>query len=143
MAAALAVLGGLGLPACTSPRNALGDATGRCYEALPVARAALHGAGRFAGARYLTVDALTRSLSEMHPRVVDVPARPASGRSAVCVVAYAGRFDASRVERGWAVDARTGRFALVVVAAPSGRLLATLVLETVPLRFGGLFAIGQ
>ncbi|MDA8291277.1 MAG: hypothetical protein M0Z33_06300 [Actinomycetota bacterium] len=137
------VAAGLGVAACTSPRNALGTSTARCYEALPVGRGALRGQGRFTGVRYVTIGSLARSLQEMRPRVVDLPTRVLHDRASVCVVAYSGHFTTARVERGWPVDAPSGRYALVVVRVPEDRLVATLVLDKVPLRFSRLFAVGR
>lgn len=132
-----------GVAGCTSPRNALGTSTGRCYVALPVARAALRAKGRFTGVRYVTLGAFARALEAMRPPVVDVPRRASRSRAAVCVVAYRGRFAAADVERGWAVDSPTGRYALVAVRVPQERLVATVVLEKAPIRFSRLFAVGR
>jgi len=139
--AALVVTVAVALGGCTSPRNALGTSTSRCYRALPVARDAVHDEGRFAGVRYLTIAALAHALASTRPSVVDVPVHDERSGAAVCVVAYFGRFSASSVERGWTVDARTGRLALVVVRARDERLVATVVLERAPLRFRRLFAV--
>lgn len=126
------------LAGCTSPRNALGTPTGRCFEVLPQAKQALRGAGRLTGVRYTTVTDLAAVLDRLRPQIVDIPSAAARSRAAVCVVAYAGRFDAGRTARGWRADKRSGRLALVVLGTVHRRVLA-IVLVPLPLERLALF----
>ena len=50
------------LAGCTTARNALGPAESPCFQALPVAHAAVNDTGHFSGVRYLTATQLTSAL---------------------------------------------------------------------------------
>lgn len=136
--AGLVVAAGLLLGACTSPRNALGTPASRCFKVLPAARLAVHGKGHFTGVRYVTTADLVRSLHALHPALLGLPSGVAPLRTEVCLVAYTGHFAASTVVRDWPARTRSGRLALVVVRARDGRVLATIVLAKLPLRFSHL-----
>jgi len=51
----------------------------------------------------------------------------------VCLVAYTGNFTAATVQRP--AGSPTGHDAMVVLTTPNTRLLATVVLERLPLQF--------
>jgi hypothetical protein len=93
--------------------------------------------------RELGVGSFARALNALRPQLVDVPFHEARLTTTVCVVAYLGHFDSARVERGWQADARTGKFALVVVRETDDRVLATLVLAKVPLQFSHLYLLDR
>ena len=136
---ALVLCAGLLASGCTSPRNTLGTRESSCFKALPVARAAVHDRGRFAGVRYLTGDVLARALGALHPPERGVPHRTDSRHVGICVVAYAGHFDAAAVRDGRPAGARSGNLALVVVRARDERLLVTIVIEKAPVRLTRLY----
>lgn len=132
-AAAAVLLGAVVLGACTSPRNALGTQSSRCFQALPAARAAVHDKGRFVGVRYLSASALLRALRAHHPELVDVPRRLAAYRDGVCVVGYTGHYEADDLVRGSDAIAETGPLAVVVVRPDNHRVLASFVLVHPPI----------
>lgn len=128
---AVALVGGVLLGGCTSARNDLGTADSECYVAIPAATAAVHGAGRLAGVRLVTVSSL-----RLHSGVLYRAARDAPGprTASVCLVAFSGRFSAGQVTKP--VGDLTGHLAVVALGFPDKRLLATLLAGTAPLPFG-------
>jgi hypothetical protein len=125
------IVGGFLAGGCTAGRSELGTGSSPCYEALPEAVAAVHGAGSLKGVRLVSVSSLHR----FQTRLYDV-ARAASGPrvSHVCLVAFSGHFSAPRVEKP--VGRYRGTLAVVELAYPSHRLLATLLVARPPLPFG-------
>jgi hypothetical protein len=116
--------------ACTSGRNALGTSNSGCYVALPAATAAVGGQGHLHGARLVSVASLRRT-----PRLFTMAtSRPGLRVAQVCLVAFSGTFRADEVKmpRGRQV----GHLAVVVLEYPDNTLLGTIILKTVPLRFG-------
>ncbi len=127
LAAAVAVA--TGLTACTAVRDDLGTANGPCYIALPAATAAVHGEGRLDGVRLVSISSLDRS------RFLYRTATAARGRGRrVCLVAFRGSFAASRVTKPRGHP--SGKLAIVVLDYPENRLLGTVILRHVPVRFG-------
>lgn len=125
----VALVGALGLSACTALRNGLGTSNSPCYIALPAASAAVHGRGHLEGVRLVRVPSL-RSTRYLYAA--------AGGWSAdnrrVCLVEYKGQFRAAEVSkpRGH----RTGKLAVVVLGYPDDHLLGTVILHHVPVSFG-------
>ena len=125
------------LSACTSPRNALGPSESPCFRAIPVAHAAVNDTGRFAGVRYLSAKDLAAALkvaSSFKHRPLKIPPALARTKSAVCAVAYRGRFTESGVAMGWEPSGRPGVLAIVIVRVPSVAVIATIVTGKAPLR---------
>ena len=130
------------LAGCTSARNALGPAESPCFQALPVAHAAVNDTGHFSGVRYLTATQLTSALETVKKYTggrLAIPAALLHQTSAVCAVAYYGHYKSSRVANGWAPGKTTGSFAIVVVRVPKIEVLITTVTRRPPLRLTKLF----
>jgi len=130
---ALVCLGSFAVAGCTSARNALGTNSSPCFLALPVAEDAVHHRGTFAGVRLMTAKSLA---SRVH--FLDVlKARAGGTLSDVCVIEYRGKYRLDQVERplGKMPASGSGSYAIVVVSRSTNRLLATLVRETLPVRF--------
>lgn len=132
--AATAALGG-----CTSPRNTLGTTTSPCFRALAAATNAVHGEGHFNGVRSTTLGAIASAFERAKPSVVDVTVPVASPHTRVCVVAFRGNFETAKIASGWAVDAKRGTLAVVIVRLRDTKVLDTLVVAKPPLSFGRVF----
>lgn len=126
-----ALLGAVGLSACTAPRNTLGTNSSQCFQAVPVATDAVHDRGKLTGVRLLTSKDLDR---RPHFRAL-LEARAGTKVKTVCVVSFQGRFTLAQVDRpfGRTPPGGSGPDALVVVSVPANALLGTLVLSRVPL----------
>ncbi len=137
MVAALA-LGGTLAGGCTAGRSELGTGSSSCYEALPKAVSAVHGAGTLKGVSLVSVGTLRRFETRLYDAARAAPGpRPAK----VCLVAFSGFFTASRVDKP--IGRLHGTLAVVELGSPGSRLLATLIVSRPPLPFGhnhiGLF----
>lgn len=123
---AAAALGG-----CASARSELGTANSACYISLPQAVTAVHHRGHLYGVRLVSV----ASLQHRAPLLYRA-ARRAPGKKVgqVCLVAFTGTFKAKEVERP--LGRTAGHLAVVELAYPSKRLLATLLAHHPPLPFG-------
>ncbi|MHB1503905.1 MAG: hypothetical protein ACYCTL_07325 [Acidimicrobiales bacterium] len=131
----LVVVIGVTLAACTSARNTLGTSSSQCYQALPVAAGAVHRRGEFAGVRLVPPSVLAE---KSHERLRSVLAtRAGAGVGHVCAVAYRGSFKLDQVARPIAIPpvVGTGGYAVVVVSVPANRVLATFVLDHLPISF--------
>ena len=73
----------------------------------------------------------------MAPRLYGHLANDVPKGQAVCVVAYTGHFSAAMVSK--ALGRPAGTLAVVVVTTPANKLLGTLVLIKLPVRFQHLF----
>jgi hypothetical protein len=133
-----AVAATAGLCGCGTGRNLLGTNASPCFVALPTAKRAVHGRGSLAGVRLVDTARLTgaggRSLRDL---LGMLPTRPPRD---ICVVAYAGRFTLSQVERpaGLAPPSGVGRYAIVFVGASKSELLGTFVVLHEPVSFARL-----
>jgi len=127
-----------GSGACGAGRNILGTNTGPCFLALPVAKRAVEGHGKLAGVRLIDIPSLTSVPGDRAVRaLLDQIAVPLPRD--VCLVAYAGSFTLSRVEQPTGLlppgPGGVGRYAIVVVTAPTSVLLGTFVVQRLPLDF--------
>lgn len=128
--AALAVLIVAVLAAgCTSARSNLGTSDSSCYLALPSAVKAVGSHARLIGVHLFTLGKLKREA----PRLQREFSPQLRSGEKVCVLAFSGQFTPSSVSKGRGLP--SGTVAVVVVATPSNRLLGTVVLRRVPLRF--------
>jgi hypothetical protein len=95
-----------------------------------LAASAVHHRGTLLGVRLATVSSL-RATRRVHL------AATSEGTSVrrVCLVAYSGHFDGSAVERPIGRH-RQGHLAIVVLEFPHVKLLGTVVIRHVPVRFG-------
>ena len=121
------------LAACSAARTGQGTTAESCYLALPTAAKAVGGHGHLAGVKKYTLSGLRGMAPRLYGRLADdVP----KGQD-VCVVAYTGHFSASMVSKPLGRPA--GKLAVVVVTTPGNKLLGTLVLTKIPVRFQHLF----
>lgn len=121
------------LGACTSPREALGTNASPCFQALPVAAAAVHHRGVLQGVRLIDAQRLGR-----HDQLRAVASmRAGHPVRSVCAFAYRGAYSLGQVERplGHQPPGNSAPYAVVLVATPQNTLLATFVLEHEPFRF--------
>jgi hypothetical protein len=115
---------------CTAARSGLGTSDSSCYQALPTASAAVGSQAKLLGVHLYTVGALRRLAPHL---VSDLKTTEPSGQQ-VCVVAFKGSFDQSRVKDGQ--GRASGKLAVVVATSPSNHLLGTVIFTRVPLNFG-------
>ena len=132
LAIALATLGLAGtlVAACSSARTDVGTSDESCFRAIPTASEAVGDQGHLAGVRKY-------SLSTLHglaPHLADRLADQVPVGQAVCLVAYSGRFEAGRVAKPLGLP--QGPLAVAVVTWPGDKLLGTLILDRIPVRFG-------
>ena len=135
-AAALAaglVLAASFLASCSSARTDLGTTDESCYLALPTAAKAVGGHGHLDGVRKFTFG----SLHGMTPRLYDALAKEVTKKQAVCLAGYTGHFTAAAVSKP--LGRSSGTLAVAVVTTPGNKLLGTLIIAKLPVRFQHLF----
>ena len=129
-----AVLAGLVLVAsllasCSAARTGLGTSDESCYLALPTAAKAVGGHGHLEGVRKYTLGGLRGVAPRLYRRLADdVPKK-----QSVCVAGYTGHFTASEVAKP--LGRPSGTLAVAVVTTPANKLLGTLILTKLPVRF--------
>jgi hypothetical protein len=131
-AAGVVVAGAL-CGACTSPRNALGTNASPCYQALPVAAAAVHHRGTLQGVRLVDVERLPEN-----DRLRAVLSKGGGSTiKTVCAFSYRGSYRLDQVQRplGRQPTGGSAPYAVVLVSMPHNALLATFVLAHQPFRF--------
>ena len=121
------------LAACSGARSGQGTSAESCYLALPTAAKAVGGHGHLAGVRKFTLS----GLHGVAPRLYDQLADEVPKGQAVCVVGYTGTFDSTMVAKP--LGRPTGTLAVVVLTTPANKLLGTLILTKLPVRFQHLF----
>lgn len=109
--------------ACGGPRNSLNTATSQCFRALPLARNTVNNRGKLVGVRSVLGTTLARDLPEAAPL----------GKQRLCVVAFRGPYGEAQVPR--ANPAGPGTYALVAVDRGGSTVLASFVVNDLPLRF--------
>jgi hypothetical protein len=117
------------LAACSSARVGLGTTDESCYLALPAASKAVGGHAHLEGVRKYSIN----SLKSVAPRLYDVMADQVPKNQAVCLAGYTGHFSADMVTKP--LGKPTGKLAVVVVTSPGNKVLGTLVLPKLPVRF--------
>jgi hypothetical protein len=127
--AVAAVLGASVFAGCTSARAGLGTTDESCYLALPTASKAVGGHGHLTGIRKYRVGDMKR----LAPHLYDYLADQAPRTQVICLAGYTGLFSKSMVEKP--VGRATGKLAVVVVTSPGNKVLATLILKKLPVRF--------
>jgi hypothetical protein len=132
LAATLVLLASL-LSACSAARTGLGTTNESCYLALPTAAKAVGSHGHLEGVRKYAVS----GLKSLAPRLYGRLANDVSKKQAVCVAGYTGHFSASGVSKPF--GRQTGTVAVAVVTTPANRLLGTVILTKLPVRFAHLF----
>ena len=117
------------LASCSAARTGLGTTDESCYLALPTAAKAVGGHGHLEGVRKYTLGNLRGVAPRLYGRLADdVP----KGQS-VCVAGYTGHFTSSEVSKP--LGRPSGTLAVAVVTTPANKLLGTLILTKLPVRF--------
>jgi hypothetical protein len=128
--AAALILAATLLASCSSARSDLGSTDeSSCYQALPVAAKAVGGHGHLQGVRKYSLS----SLRHVAPRLYGHLPSGLPQKQAVCLAAYSGHFRAGAVDRP--LGRPSGTVAVAVVATPDNKLLGTLILPKLPMRF--------
>jgi hypothetical protein len=122
-AVAVAFAAAVAAPACGGPRNTLNTATSQCFRALPLARNTVSNRGKLVGVRSVLGTTLARQLPEAAPL----------GKQRLCVVAFRGPYGQDDVPRS--DPAGPGTYALVAVDHSGSTVLASFVVNDLPLRF--------
>jgi hypothetical protein len=118
------------LASCSSARSDLGTTDESCYLTLPTAARAVGGHGHLEGVRKFSFS----DLHGMAPRLYGQLAHDdLAQKQALCLAAYTGHFTASEVAKP--LGHRSGTSAVAVVTTPANRLLGTLILTKLPVRF--------
>jgi len=121
------------LSSCSAARSGQGTTGESCYLALPTAAKAVGGHGHLAGVRQYTLGGLRGVAPRLYGRLADdVP----KGQD-VCLAAYKGHFTSAMVSKPLGRPA--GTLAVAVVTTPGNKLLGTLILTKIPVRFQHLF----
>jgi hypothetical protein len=127
--AAAFVLASSLLAACSTARSDFGTTDASCYLALPTAAKAVGGHGHLEGVRKYTLGTLRSVAPRLYNRLAD----DVSKKQAVCIAGYSGHFSSSDVSK--AMGQPSGTLAVAVVATPGDKLLGTLILTKLPVRF--------
>jgi hypothetical protein len=117
------------LASCSTARSDFGTTDASCYLALPTASRAVGGHGHLEGVRKYTLSSLRSVAPRLYSRLAD----DVSKKQAVCIAGYSGHFTSSEVSK--AMGQPSGTLAVAVVTTPGNRLLGTLVLTKLPVRF--------
>ncbi|MGO8823804.1 MAG: hypothetical protein ACLQU9_01025 [Acidimicrobiales bacterium] len=121
------------LTACSAARTGQGTSDETCYLALPTAAKAVGAHGHLHGIRKYTLGNLRSVAPKLYARLADdVP----KGQS-VCLAAYTGHFTSSSVSKP--LGRTVGTLAVAVVTTPGNKLLGTLILTKIPVRFQHVF----
>lgn len=111
------------LAACSGPRNGLNTSDSACFRGLPLASATAGPKGKVVGVRVVRRGELARKL----PQAARIHAE------AVCAVAYRGAFVPGDVRD--ADPAGPGTYAVVALDTQGTRVLASFVVDELPVRF--------
>lgn len=123
------VLGASLFAGCTTARAGLGTTDESCYLALPTASKAVGGRGHLSGIRKYRVE----DMKTLAPKLYDYLTDQAPKTQVICLAGYTGVFSKDKVEKPLGRD--TGTLAVVVVTSPGNKLLGTLILKKLPVRF--------
>ncbi len=123
------VLGASTFAGCSSARVGLGTADESCYLALPTASQAVGGHGHLTGIRKYRV----QDMKSLAPRLYGYLADQAPKSQVICLAGYTGFFSKAMVEKP--IGRPTGKLAVVVVTFPGNKVLGTLILKMLPVRF--------
>ena len=133
---------------CATGRNGLGTSSSSCFQALPVASAAVHDRGRFVGVRSVsrpTAQALLAGPTDvtLSPEDTAEPAGAGTGTTAVteasrrraCLVAFKGTYPRNSVDGESTLSRDGGAFAIVAVGLRDHRRIGAVVVDHLPFRF--------
>jgi hypothetical protein len=127
--ASAVVLGASLFAGCTTARSGLGTTDESCYLALPTASRAVGGHGHLTGIRKYRVS----DMKAVAPRLYRHLADQAAATQVICLAGYTGSFSRATVERP--IGRPSGKLAVVIVTSPGNKVLATLILKQIPVRF--------
>jgi hypothetical protein len=117
------------LASCSTARSDVGTTDASCYLALPTAAKAVGGHGHLEGVRKYTLSSLRSVAPKLYSRLADdVPKK-----QGVCIAGYSGHFTSSEVSKP--LGHPSGTLAVAVVTTPGNKLLGTLILTKLPVRF--------
>jgi hypothetical protein len=133
LVACAVLFGASAFAGCSSARAGLGTSDESCYLAIPTATKAVGGHGHLTGIRKYTV----AELKSVAPRLYDALADQASRTQVLCLAGYTGSFTKAMVEKP--IGHASGKLAVVVVTSPGNKVLGTLILEKLPVRFHHMF----
>lgn len=114
---------------CSSARADLGTTDESCYLALPTASSAVGGHGHLTGIRKYRVE----DMKLLAPRLYDHLADQAPKTQVICLAGYTGHFTKAMVKKP--IGRPSGTLAVVVVTSPGNKVLGTLILSKIPVRF--------
>ena len=114
---------------CSTARSDFGTTDASCYLALPTAAEAVGGHGHLEGVRKYTLGSLRNVAPRLYKRLAD----DVSKKQGVCIAGYSGHFSASEVSKP--LGHPSGTLAVAVVTTPGNKLLGTLILTKLPVRF--------
>lgn len=120
------------LASCSSARSDLGTTDESCYLSLPTAARAVGGHGHLDGVRKFTFGDLHGMAPRLYSQLAHDHLAP---KQPVCLAAYTGHFTASEVSKPLGHRSGTSPVAVAVVTTPANRLLGTLILAKLPVRF--------
>ena len=130
LTAGLVLAASLLAASCSSARSDLGTTDESCYLTLPTAARAVGGHGHLEGVRKFTFSDLQGMAPRLYGHLAHGDVAP---KQAVCLAAYTGHFTASEVTKP--LGRQSGTLAVAVVTTPANRLLGTLILTKLPVRF--------
>ena len=120
---ALVAAGALLLVCCASPRNSLGAGSTACFKAIPPAVSEVGRKGSLVGVRQVNAARLAQRRPEFRR----------FGNENLCLVAFRGNFQPGDLPG--AGSAQAGRYAVVAVDSRRATVVATYVMDHLPLRF--------
>lgn len=115
---------------CTVARSNLGTTDSPCYLALPAATMATGSHGKLIGVRLFRLN----NLRQRYPRLYHELPAAGTSRQQVCVLGFSGQFTRASVSRPYGKAA--GHLAVVVLDAPSNRLIGTVIFNHQPIPLG-------
>jgi hypothetical protein len=130
---AVLVLAAALLASCSSARTDTGTTADSCYLALPTAAKAVGGHGHLEGVRKYTLTSLHGIAPKLYGRLADDLPK----KQSICIAGYSGHFTSAEVSKP--LGHPSGTLAVAVVTTPGNRLLGTLVLSKIPVRFQHTF----
>jgi hypothetical protein len=135
-AAIVALLGAaVLLPGCQKMVKTASTSVSPCFRVLPEAHTAVGGQGKFVDVARVRGGRVTRlstpTSTSLAPSTSQAPGTTvAPGRRDVCVVAYSGTFDPSRIQH--LIGRAQGKYAIVIVGVQTRRVRAVLLTDTLP-----------
>jgi hypothetical protein len=127
--AATLVLAAMLFASCSTARSDFGTTDASCYLALPTAAKAVGDHGHLEGVRKYSLSSLRSVAPKLYNRLSD----DLSKKQSLCIAGYSGHFTSSEVSKP--LGDPSGTLAVAVITAPGNKLLGTLILTKLPVRF--------